>query len=309
MAGVVTSGSFAKALWPGVNKWYQQEYTEYSPEYTQMFDSESSRKQFEEDVGVSQFGLAGVKPEGQGIDYDDMEQNFIARYIHKVYAKGFIVTREMVDDDLYGVVSKRQARALARSHRITKETVHANVLNNGENSAFTMGADHDGVELFSSLHPFGPYGGTFANELATPADLSEAALEDMMILIAQARDARNLQMQLSAQKLCVPPQLMFIASRILDSELRSGTADNDVNALKHGNYLPGGFHVNHYLTDTDAWFVKTNCPDGLKTFERRGMAFETDNEFDTENAKFKATCRFSTGWSDPRGVYASFGAA
>jgi hypothetical protein len=309
MAGVVTSGSFAKALWPGVNKFYQQDYEDWSTEYTEFCDAESSKKQFEEDVGVSQFGLAGVKPEGQGIDYDDTEQNFISRYVHKVYAKGFIVTREMVDDDLYGVVSRRQARSLARSLRLTKETVHANIVNNGFTSSFTMGSDHDGVELFSSLHPFGPYGGTYANELGTPADLSEASLEDMMIIIAQAKDARGLQMQLHAQKMVVPPQLMFIASRILDSELRSGTSDNDVNALKHGNYLPGGFVVNHYLTDTDAWFLKTNCPDGLKTFERRGQQFETDNEFDTENAKFKATERYSVGWSDPRGMYSSEGAA
>jgi len=308
MAGIVTSGSFAKALWPGVNAWYQQDYDEWQTEYTEVFDQESSSQQFEEDVGVSQFGLAAVKPEGQGIEYDDTEQNHVARYTHKVYAKGFIVTREMVEDDQYGVVARRQARALARSLRLTKETVHANVLNNGFNSSYTMGGDHDGVELFSTAHPNGPYAGNFQNEPTTAADLTEASLEDMLILIAQAKDSRGLQIQLQGTKLVVPPQLMFLASRILDSELRVDTANNDVNAIKHGNYLPQGFVVNHYLTDADAWFVKTNCPDGLKTMNRRAMQFGTDNEFDTENAKFKASERYSAGWSDPRGIYGSPGA-
>jgi hypothetical protein len=182
------------------------------------------------------------------------------------------------------------------------------VLNNGFNSSYTMGSDHDGVELFSTAHPAGPYAGNFQNEPTTPADLTEASLEDMLILIAQATDARGLQIQLQGMKLVVPPELMFVASRILDSELRVDTANNDVNAIKHGNYLSQGFVVNHYLTDSDAWFVKTNCPDGLKCMNRRSMQFETDNEFDTENAKFKATERYSAGWSDPRGIYGSPGA-
>jgi len=308
MAGVITSGSFAKALWPGVNKWYQTEYTEWAQEWSDIFDSESSSRQFEEDVGVSGFGLAGVKPEGQSLEYDDSEQNFIARYVHKVYAKGFIITREMYEDDQYGVIGKRKARALARSLRLTKEVVHANVLNNGFTSAYTMGSDHDGLELLSTAHPNGPYGGTFSNELATPADLSEASLEDLLIQIAGATDTRGNQMALHGTKLIVPRQLMFEADRILNSTGRVATADNDLNAIRSGNYLPGGFSVNHYLTDSDAWFVKTDCPDGLKSLSRRSMQFGTDNDFDTENAKFKATERYSVGWSDPKGIYGSAGA-
>lgn len=307
-AGVVTSGAFAKALWPGVNKWFQQDYDDWSTEWTEIFDVENSGKQFEEDVGVSGFGLAAVKPEAESLEYDDTEQNFIARYVHKVYAKGFIITREMYEDDQYGVIARRRARALARSLRITKETVHANVLNNGFDSSYTMGSDHDGVELFSTAHPFGPYGGTFQNELTTAADLSEASLEDLLIEIANARDARNLQMALHGVKLVVPRQLMFEADRIINSSLRSGTADNDLNAIKHGNYLPEGYVVNHYLTDSDAWFVKTDCPDGLKCMSRSSMRFSTDNDFDTFNAKFRADERYAAGWSDPRGIYGSAGA-
>jgi hypothetical protein len=308
MAGVITSGSFAKALWPGVNKWFQTEYDDWATEYTEIFDVERSTKQFEEDVGVSGFGLAGVKPEGESLEYDDSEQNFTARYVHKVYAKGFIITREMYEDDQYGVIGSRRARALARSLRITKEIVHANVLNNGFNSSYTMGSDHDGVELFSSAHPFGPYGGTFQNELTTPADLSEASLEDLLIEIAGAKDARGLQMALHGMKLVVPRQLQFTADRILNSNGRVSTADNDLNAIKHGNYLPQGFVVNHYLTDQDAWFVKTDCPDGMKCMQRRDMNFSNDNDFDTHNARFRADDRYQAGWSDPRGMYASEGA-
>jgi len=307
-AGVVTSGSFAKALWPGIDSWYQGDYTEWATEYTDLFDLETSRQQFEETVGVSEFGLAAVKDEGGSIEYDDTEQNYVARFVHKVYAKGFIVTREMDEDDLYGVVGKKEAKALARAMRISKEVVHANVLNNGFDSNFTMAGAHDGVELFSSAHPNGPYGGTFQNELTTTADLSEASLEDLMIEIGGATDARGLQMQLRGQCLVIPRQLEFIAHRILDSTLRSNTADNDTNVLGNGSYLPKGVKVNHYLTDTDAWFVKTDESHGLTSYSRRGMQFEMDNDFDTENAKYKATERYSVGWSDPRGVYGVQGA-
>ena len=307
-AGVVTSGSFAKALWPGVKTWYQNDYDEWPTEYTALFSIVNSRQQFEETVGVSEFGLAAVKDEGSSIEYDDTEQNFVARFVHKVYAKGFIVTREMNEDDLYGVVGRKEARSLSRAMRISKEIVHANVLNNGFDSNFTMAGAHDGVELFSSAHPNGPYGGTFRNELATTADLSEASLEDLMIEIGGATDARGLQMQLKGRCLVIPRQLEFIAHRILDSDKRVSTADNDANVLGDGSYIPDGIKLNHYLTDTDAWFVLTNGREGLTSFQRRPMQFEPDNDFDTENAKYKATERYSTGWSDPRGIFGVAGA-
>lgn len=307
MAGAVTSGSFPKALQVGINKWFQTEYDDWPEEWSQMFTTENSEKQFEEDVGVSQFGLAGVKPEAKGIEYDDMEQNFVSRYEHRVFAKGFIITEEMWDDDQYGVAGKRGARALARSLRITKEVVHANVLNRAFNSAFTMGPNSDGKELCATDHPLGPYGGTASNELATPADVSESSLEDLLIQISETRDARNLQMMLQGVKVIVPVQEQFNIARILDSELRPGTADNDVNAIRQGNYVRDGYMVSHYLTDPDAWFILTNCPDGLKCFQRRPYRFGTDNDFDTSNAKFKADERYREGWSDWRGLFGSSG--
>lgn len=308
MASPITSASFAKDLWPGVNKFFQTEYQAWADEWSQVFDVEGSDMAFEEDVGVSGLGLAGVKPEGQAIAYDDMEQNFVARYTHKVYAKGIIVTREANDDGRANVVGRQRARALARSMNITKETVHANVLNRAFNSSYTMGSEHDGKELLATDHPNGPYAGTYQNELTTAAQLSEAALEDLLILISQAKDARGLQIKLMGTRLIVPPALQFQAARILDSEMRSGTADNDVNVIRQANYLPGGHMVNHYLTSATAWFVKTNCPDGLKSFNRDGLEFTPDNDFDTENAKFKARERYAPGWSDPRGLYGTAGA-
>lgn len=308
MAGVVTSGNFSKALMPGVNKWFQDSYNTWKEEWSHLFATEGSGRQYEEDVGESGFGLASVKPEGQGIEYDDTEQNFIARYVHFVMAKGFIVTREMVEDDQYMVIGSKRARALARSMRITKEILGANVFNRGFDPAFTMGADHDGQSLFSDVHPLGPYGGTFSNELAVPADLSEAALEQAFIDINGFVDPRNLPISAQPVELCIPRQLQFEASRILDSEYRPGSDLNDINAIRQNNYLPEGFMVNHYFTDDDAWFVKTNVPDGMKHFARRSLEFADDSAFETENAKFKATERYSFGWSDPRGFFGSPGA-
>lgn len=305
---VITSGSFSKALWPGVNAWFQSSYQEWPEEYPAMFEINSSTKQFEEDVGESGFGLAAVKPEGQGIEYDDTEQNHIARYVHFVFAKGFIITREMVEDDQYAVISRKRGVALARSMRITKEINGANIYNRGFDTTFTMGPDHDGQPLFSTAHPLGPYGGTFSNKLAVDADLSEAALEQAFIDINGYVDPRGLPMAAQPVKLCVPRQLQFEASRILDSEFRPGSDLNDINAINQNAYLPGGFAVNHYLTDPDAFFVRTNVPEGPKMFSRRAMEFGDDNSFETENAKYKATERYSFGWSDPRGVHASAGA-
>lgn len=306
-AGVITTGSFAKALWPGVNKWFQQDYAEWTEEFSQIFAQNASEKAFEEDVGVSGFGLAPVKAQGATIEYDDAEQNFIARYNHYTYGKGFVITREMYEDDLYGVIGARGSRSLSRASRITKEVVHANILNRAFNSSYTMGTQSDAKELCATDHPFGPYGGTFQNELTIAADLSEASLEDLIVLIGSAQDARGLQMMLQAKRLVVPVQEQFNAMRILETELRSGSADNDVNAIRQGKFIANGSLVNHYLTDPDAWFIVTDCMDGLKTFNRRGLEFAMDNDFDTENAKYKVTERYSAGWSDPRGIYGSPG--
>jgi len=307
-AGVITTGSFAKALWPGVNKWFQQDYAEWTEEFSQIFTASSSEKAFEEDVGISGFGLAAVKAQGTSIEYDDSEQNYISRYTHAVYGKGFVITREMYEDDLYGVIGQRGSRGLARACRITKEVVHANVLNRAFNSSYTMGTQSDAKELLATDHPFGPYGGNFQNELTTAADLSESSLEDMIVLIGQAKDARGLQMMLQAKRLVVPVNEQFNAMRILETELRSGSADNDINAIRQGKFIANGALVNHYLTDTDAWFIVTDCSDGLKTMQRRAMEFAMDNDFDTENAKYKVTERYAAGWSDPRGLYGSAGA-
>jgi hypothetical protein len=299
----ITSSSFAKALWPGVNAWYGKSYKDYPTEYTAIFPKYSSKKAYEEDVGTSSLGLAQEKGQGDSVSYDDERQGFTTRYSHIVYALGFIITREMYEDDQYGIVGKRKSTALARSMRQTKETVAANVLNRAFNSAYTGG---DGLELCSTSH-VNVAGGTFANELATSADLSEAALEQACIDIAAFTDDRGLLIAARPTKLIIHPANMFEAQRILKSNLQVNTAENNTNALKDMGMV-GNIVINHYLTDADAWFLQTDVPDGLKYFERRADQFEMDNDFDTENAKFKATGRYSFGWSDPRGFYGSPGA-
>jgi hypothetical protein len=300
----ITTGSFAKALWPGVNAWYGSAYKDYPVEWEALFDKFTSRKNFEEDVGVSGFGLAAVKGEGDSITFDEAKQAFITRYVHVVYGLGFIVTREAFEDDLYDVVGQRKAKALAKSMRQTKETVAANVYNRAFTSTYAGG---DGKELLATDHP-NFAGGTWANELATAADLSEAALEQACIDIAGWTDDRGLKIAYQPQKLILPKELEFDAARILKNVDRPGTAERDINALVKLGKFPGGMVVNHYLTDTDAWFIRTNADNGLKYFERRADQFDMDNDFDTENAKFKATARYSFGWTDPRGLYGTPGA-
>lgn len=300
----ITTGSFAKALWPGVNAWYGMAYKDYPVEWEKLFDKFTSRKNFEEDVGTSGLGLARVKNEGDSIQYDEMKQAFITRYQHVVYGLGFIVTREAFEDDLYDVVGQKKAKALARSMRQTKETVAANVYNRAFSNSYTGG---DGKELLATDHP-NFAGGTWANELSTAADLSEAALEQACIDIAGWTDDRGLKIAYMPKTLILPKELEFEAARILKNVDRPGTAERDINALVKLSKFPGGMLVNHYLTDTDAWFIRTDCPDGMKYFERRADEFGMDNDFDTENAKFKATARYSFGWTDPRGLFGSPGA-
>jgi len=299
----ITSSNFAKLLWPGINSIYGKAYAEHPVEYTSLFDTNKSTKAFEEDLGITSFGLAQTKDEGGSISYDEENQAFLTRYNHVVYGLGFIITREMVEDDQYATVGDRRSRALAFSMRQTKETVASNVYNRAFNSAYTGG---DGVEMISSAH-INHAGGTWSNTLATAADLSEASLEQACIDIMKYTNDRGLKISVMPQSLIIPSDLIFEAERILQTPYRVGTGDNDINAIKQMGKFPGGVKVNHYLTDADAWFIRTNVQDGLKCFDRRAMSFAIDNDFDTENAKFKATERYSFGWTDPRAIYGSPG--
>lgn len=249
------------------------------------------------------FGQASIKTEGNSISYDDMEQGFITRYTHITYGLGFIITREMYEDNQYAEIGMKRAQALAFSMRNTKETVSANVLNRAFNDSYTYG---DGLELCSELH-LNKSGGTWRNELDTAADLSEASLEQACIDIAAFKNDRGMLIKVLPKTLIIPPALEYDAVRILKSTLQSGTANNDTNAIRTLGRIPN-IVVNHFLTDTDAWFIKTDAPHGMKMFERRGDSFATDNDFDTENAKFRASCRYSVGSSDVRGIFGSPGA-
>lgn len=301
---MITSSNFAKLLWPGLNSIYGKAYDEHRVEYTDLFDTYTSKKSFEEDLGITSFGLAQQKGEGNSIAYDDENQAFLTRYGHIVYGLGFIITREMMEDDQYSVVGQRRSKALAFSMRQTKEIVAANVYNRATNSAYKGG---DGVEMLSSAH-LNHSGGTWSNELTTPADLSEAALEQACIDIMKLTNDRGLNISVMPESLIIPPDLVFEAERILKSPYRAGTADNDINALERMGKFPKGIKVNHYLTDTNAWFIRNNISDGMKFFQRRAMQFTIDNDFDTENAKFKSTERYSAGWTDPRAIFGSEGA-
>lgn len=299
---IITTGSFAKALYPGVANWYGKAYNEYPVEFKELFETFKSKRAWEEDVSVSSFGLALQMSEGAGVTYDSEQQGFMTRYTHVQYGKGFIITRNMVDDDLYGIVGPRKAAGLAFSMRQTKETVAANVYNRAFNPSYTGG---DGLELLSTAH-VNVAGGTWSNELTTAADISEAALEQACIDIAGFTNDRGLKIKVMPQKIIVPKELDFEVNKILKTEYEVGTANNTVNVVR--SRFPGGVVVNHYLTDTDAWFIRTNAPHGMKHWERRADDFQTDGDFDTDNAKYKATARYSFGWSDPRGLFGSPGA-
>jgi len=300
---IINSGSFAKALWPGVNAWYGKSYSEYETEFDKLFDKNTSTKAFEEDVGISSFGLAINKPEGSAISYDSERQAFITRYQHAVFALGFVITREMMEDDQYDVVGQRKAQGLAFSMRQTKEVIAANVYNR----AFTAGyVGGDGVVMLSASH-VNLKGGTWSNTISTASDLSEAALEQACIDIAGFTNDAGLLIAVRPKSLIIPRQLIFEAKRILGTDGRVGTDNNDLNAIKTLGSIPA-IVTNHYLTDTDAWFIRTDVQHGMKYFERRADQFDMDNDWDTENAKFKATARYSFGWTDPRGIYGSAGA-
>lgn len=305
----INTSSFAKALWPGVNSWYGAAYTQYNTEWDQLFDKDTSRKSFEEVVGESGFGLFSTKSEAAPITYDTARQGFTSRFNHVVYALGFIITREMVDDDQYDVIGKRKATALAYAGHQTKEVIGANIYNRAFNTSYVGG---DGATLLagaaggSASHP-NVAGGTWTNTPSVAIDLSEAALEQATIDIAGFQDDRGLLIKVLPESLIIPRQLIFEAKRILGSNGRVATDNNDLNAIKEMGLIPKVV-TNHFLTDVDAWFIRTNVADGMKYFERRSDEFTMDEDFDTENAKYKATMRFSFGWADPRGLYGSPGA-
>lgn len=303
---VIATGNNARLLQEGVNKVFGQSLANHNSEYDKCFDVLTSRKNFETDVQFEGFGLAPEKTQGAGTAYDSQSEGFAPKYPHLTYSLGFIVTEENMEDNLYDLFPKK-SRALAFSMAQTKEIVAANVYNRGFNSAYLM-TGGDGVELFSTAHVRGPSdSSTFSNELATPASFSEAALEDLLIQISQATDARNLKKAVTGQKLIVPPSLAFEAERVTKSNLRSGTAENDINANRSMGLLPQGYMVNHYLSSTTAWYIKTNAPVGMQFFQRKAVSMMQDNEFDTSNFRSKATERYSAGWSDPRGAYGSAG--
>ena len=304
MPGIINSSSFAKDLWPGVRTWFGLKYKEYPIEYLDLFEKNSSSLAFEEEVSATGFGLAAVKTESGSISYDSATQGFVQRYTHITYGLGFMITKEMYDDGISVTASFRRANALAFSVRQTKEIIGANVYNRAHNTSYTMGSQSDNLPLCYNAH-LNKTGGTWSNTLTPAADLSESALEQACINIAALTNDRGLLIALRPQKLIIPPSLEFEAIRLLKSEFQPGTANNDVNAIRVLGKFPKGIIVNHYLTDTNNWFIQTDCPDGMKYFERRADSFDMDNDFDTENAKFKATFRCSFGWTDARNLYSS----
>jgi len=303
MAGVITTGSTPKLLWPGLNSMWGLAYNEHVPQWKEIFPTFKSDKAYEEDVGLTGMGLAPVKPEGDSLVYDTMKQSFVSRYTNIAYSLGYIITREEIADNLYGQFGGQRARNVAFSMNQSKENVAANILNRAFNASYTGG---DGVSLINSSHP--TEGGTLSNTLTTAADLSEASLEQALIDIKDFRDNRNNHISYMGESLVVPHQLEFEATRILKNPERPGTADRDISAMYKMGSLPGGIKVNVYLTDSDAWFILTSCPDGLKHFSREAPRFEADNDFDTKNAKFSGYERYSFGWTDWRGIYGSPGA-
>ncbi len=303
MAGTITSGAHPKALWPGIHAWFGTTYDKHATEYTDLFDIKQSNQSYEEDVLITGFGLAPVKPEGDGIRYDTETQGFTKRYTNVAYALGYIVTYEEMKDGLYEKVSMRRSERLAFSMRQTKENVHANVYNRAFNSGFLGG---DSKELLSTTHP--SKAGDWSNKLAVDADMSEASIEDLVIQIGQAKNDRGLRVSIKPRCLVIPINLQFEAHRIVRSVLQNDTANNAVNAIRSMGIFPEGIKMNHYLTDADAWFIRTNAPYGMCSFDRDNQAFQQDNDFDTSNVKAKKYERYIPGWTDPRGLYGTAGA-
>ena len=301
----ISRAQLLKELLPGLNALFGLEYARYGEEHKEIYETETSERSFEEETKLAGFSAAPVKPEGQAIAYDNAQEAWTARYNHETIAMGFSITEEAIEDNLYDSLSARYTKALARAMAYTKQVKAAAVLNQGFNNAVTYG---DGVSLFSTAHPL-ISGGTNSNRPATAADLNETSLENAVIQIAGWTDERGLLIAAKPKKLIVPPALMFVATRLLETELRVATADNDINAIKNNGSIPEGYTVNHFLTDTNAWFLTTDVPNGLKHFVRMPLANSMDGDFDTGNVRYKARERYSFGVSDPLGIYGSPGAS
>jgi hypothetical protein len=299
----ISRSQLVKELEPGLNALFGLEYKNYADEHTEIFDIENSDRAFEEEVMLSGFANASVKPEGQGVNYDTAQESFTARYTHETLALAFSITEEAIEDNLYDRLASRYTKALARSMANAKQVKAANVLNNAFDSSFTGG---DGVELCSAVHPI--VAGTFKNELSTAADLNETSLEQSLIDIAAMTDERGLKIAAKGVKMIIPSALQFTAERLMKSQGRTGTADNDINAVGNMGMIPQGYVVNHYLTDTDAFFIKTDVPNGLKMFVRAPIKTAMEGDFETGNVRYKARERYSFGFSDPRGIFGSPGA-
>ena len=300
----ISRQQLSKELEPGLNALFGLEYKMYENQHSEIFDKESSDRAFEEEVMLSGFGNAEVKAEGSAVSFDNANETFTSRYTHETIALAFAITEEAVEDNLYDSIAKRYTKALARSMANTKQIKAANVLNNGYSSSYLGG---DGVELFSSAHPT-VSAGLQRNELETAADLSETSIEQALIDIGAIKDERGFKIAAKGMKLIIPSALQFTAERIMKSSARVGTADNDLNAVKSMGMIPQGYVVNNFLTDTDAWFIKTDVPNGMKHFERAAIKTAMEGDFDTGNVRYKARERYSFAWSDWRGIFGSEGA-
>jgi hypothetical protein len=296
----ISRAQLVKELEPGLNALFGLEYKSYANEHAEIFDTESSDRAFEEEVMLSGFANATVKPEGQGVQFDDAQETFTARYTNETIALAFAITEEAIEDNLYDRLASRYTKALARSMANTKQVKAAAVLNNGFNANFAGG---DGVALFATNHP--TIAGTFSNELAVASDLNETSLEQALIDIAAMTDERGLKIASRGMKLIIPSALQFTADRLMKSEGRTGTADNDINAVRNMGMIPEGYTVNHFLTSNKKWFIKTDVPNGLKHFVRSPIKTSMEGDFDTGNVRYKARERYVFGFSDPRGIFGS----
>jgi len=299
----ISRSQLLKELLPGLNALFGLEYARYGEEYKELYEIESSERSFEEETKLSGFSAAPVKSEGAAISYDNAQEAWTTRYSHETIALGFSITEEAIEDNLYDSLSARYTKALARAMSYTKQVKGASVLNNGFSASYTGG---DGVALFSTAHPL-VQGGSNSNTPTTPADLNETSLEAAVIQIAAWTDERGLLIAAKPKKMVIPPALQFVATRLLETNLRVGTTNNDINALKNNGSVPQGYTVNHFLTDPNAWFLLTDVPNGLKMFVRTPLQNSMDGDFDTGNVRYKSRERYSFGWSDPLGAWGSSG--
>jgi hypothetical protein len=301
----ISRAQLLKELLPGLNALFGMEYARYGEEHKEMYETETSERSFEEETKLSGFSAAPVKNEGSAIAYDNAQEAWTTRYNHETIALGFSITEEAIEDNLYDSLSARYTKGLARAMAYTKQVKAAATINNGFSAAYPGG---DGVALFSTAHPL-VSGGTNSNRPSTAADLNETSLENAVIQIAAWTDERGLLIAAKPKKLIVPPALQFVATRLLETNLRVGTTDNDINALKNNGSIPEGYTINHYLTDTNGWYLTTDVPNGLKHFVRSPLANSMDGDFDTGNVRYKARERYSFGWSDPLGIFGSPGSS